>query len=84
MAFRIHVHLIQLLGFPSRATTRNHRGPSSYCLIIPAEQPVSVSIAVSVSVFVYLSSNLVSCISTRFLLGQMIQMKCSEPANRAN
>ena len=77
------MNLIQFLGFASRATTDNHRGPSSYYLIIPAEQPVSVSIAVSVSVFVYLSSNLVSCISTRFLLGQMIQMKCSEPANRA-
>ena len=30
MGFRILVSLIQLLGFPSRATTGNHRAPSSY------------------------------------------------------
>ena len=29
------------LGFSSRATTANHRTPSSYYLIIPAEQPRS-------------------------------------------
>ena len=43
-----------------------------------------VSAFVSLSVRVYVSSNLVSCINTRFLLGQMIQMICSEPANRAD
>ena len=41
MAFRTHVHPIQLLGFASRATTANHRGPSSYYPIIPAEKPRS-------------------------------------------
>ena len=41
MAFRIHVHLIQFLGFSSRATTGKHRGPSSYYPIIPAEKPRS-------------------------------------------
>ena len=39
MAFRTLVHRIQFLGFASRATTANHRGPSSYYLIIiPAEK----------------------------------------------
>ena len=41
MGFRTHVHLIQLLGFSSRANTGNHRGPSSYYPIIPAEKPRS-------------------------------------------
>jgi len=41
MSFRTHAHPIQLLGFSSRATTANHRGPSSYYLISTAEKPRS-------------------------------------------
>ena len=41
MPFRIHVHRIQLLEFPSRDTTADHRGPRSYYLISTAEKPRS-------------------------------------------
>ena len=39
--FRTHVHRIQFLGFSSRDTTANHRGPSSYYPISTAEKPRS-------------------------------------------
>ena len=79
MAFRIHVHLIQLLGFSSRATTANHRGPSSYYPIIPAEKPRSseriqwpydpMSVYMCLCVYLYLYQYSYLCLVSSKALG---------------